>query len=195
MIEFTRQDSRCTICGGHFPGSGEWSFFQKNMLDLLEFEQRLEAFLAENLYGLVDLQVTSSGRGRTFSLFVERADGTSADLNDCVRLTPLVRLYLESQQVYNDCSALQVSSPGLARVLKRDRDFERHEGERVTVSFRIEGRKYTLAGGLAGCTSSTVLLETDEFPRGLEEAGIARENGVVSVPRNLTTEVRLKAEG
>jgi len=61
------------------------------MLDLMEIERELGHFLEQQEYGLVDLQVASTGRGRTFRVFVERAEGTPADLADCTHLSPMSR--------------------------------------------------------------------------------------------------------
>jgi len=164
------------------------------MQDLLELEKRLEVFLAENRYGLVDLQVASSGRGRTFRLFVERADGSPVDLDDCVRLSPLVQLFLESLQVFNDDSALQVSSPGLDRVLKRERDFTRYAGRQIALTGRAEGRRFTVSGELSGVSEDALMIKADGLPSFLEAEGwVSRQDEVVSLPWELVVEVRLRA--
>jgi ribosome maturation factor RimP len=166
------------------------------MLDLLELERRIEEFLAQNAYTLVDMQVSGIGRGRSFQLFVERADGSPADLGDCVRLSPLVRLFLESLEMFNEYSTLQVSSPGLDRLVKRDADFARFAGKQAVVSLRVEGQKFSLSGELAGLSDGSVLFKTGELPPGLVgEMGISYEEGVASLPRKLVTTVRLKLEG
>jgi len=166
------------------------------MLDLIELEEKLGDFLAENSFGLVDFQVTGSGRRRTFSLFVERKDGSPADLNDCAALSPRVKLFLESNLLFNDDSSLLVSSPGVDRLLNRDVDFERFTGSNVTVSLRIEGRKLTLAGELLGFDGESLKLKTRELPRELDgEMGVKSNDEVVTLPRALIKAVRLRVEG
>ncbi len=178
---------------GPLSWTGEWLFVW-TMLDLIELEERLGEFLAENRYGLVDFQVTGSGRKRTFSLFVERDDGSPADLSDCAALSPRVKLFLESQMAFNDDSTLLVSSPGVDRLLKRDVDFERFAGESVTVSLRVEGRKLTLAGELLARDDDSLKLKTNELPPELDgEMGITTGDGVISLPRGLIKAVRLRA--
>lgn len=195
VLEFVCQDSRCTISRRPLPGRGKWLFVW-TMLDLIELEEKLGEFLTENSFGLVDFQVTGSGRGRTFRLFVERADGSPVDLNDCAKLSPRVKLFLESNLVFNDDSSLLVSSPGVDRLLKRDVDFERYAGSDVTVSLRIEGRKLTLAGELAACNSESLELRTGGLPPQFDgEMGVKANGGVVSLPRRLIKAVRLRVEG
>jgi ribosome maturation factor RimP len=165
------------------------------MLDFLVLERRLEEFLALNAYSLVDFQVVMQGRGRIFKLFVERADGSPADLGDCVRLSPLVQLFLESLEVFNDASSLQVSSPGLDRALKRDADFTRFAGKAAVVSLRVEGRKSSLTGELVGMSDGKILVRTTELaPELVGELGIGFNDGVASLPRKLVTAARLKVE-
>jgi len=183
------------IAAATFLDGARWPFVW-TMLDLIELEEKLGEFLAENSFGLVDFQVTGSGRGRTFRLFVERKDGSPADLTDCATLSPRVKLFLESNLMFNDDSSLLVSSPGVDRLLKRDVDFERFAGSSVTVSLRIEGRKLTLAGELTACDGESLRLKTSELPPEFDgEMGVRANDGVVSLPRRLIKTVRLRVEG
>ena len=183
------------IAAATFLDGAKWLFVW-TMLDLIELEERLGEFLTENSFGLVDFQVTGSGRGRAFRLFVERMDGSPADLNDCASLSPRVKLFLESNLVFNDDSSLLVSSPGIDRLLKRDIDFERFTGRNVTVSLRIEGQKLTLVGELAAFDDEFLRLKTSELPHEFDgEMGVKTNDGIVTLPRRLIKTVRLKVEG
>ncbi len=165
------------------------------MMDLLELERQLEEFLALNAYGLVDMQVVGQGRGRSYKLFVERADGSPADLGDCMRLSPLVQLHLESLEAFTNDSSLQVSSPGFDRLLKHDVDFTRFAGNQVVVTLRVEGRKASLIGELLGLFDGVLKVRTTDLPPDLVgELGIGYAEGVASLPRKLVTVVRLKVE-
>ena len=162
------------------------------MLELVELETRLEGFLAQNSCRLAHFQAVSSGRGRIFRLFVERADGSPADLNDCVRLTPIVRLFLESEQAFNEDCTLEISSPGLDRVLKRERDFQRFAGRQVHVSVRLEGKKDSFAAELRGCRDEKLLLGAAKLPMLLEEhPEVVAAETEIAVPLSLVTQVRL----
>lgn len=165
------------------------------MMDLLELEHQLEEFLAQNAYGLVDMQVVGQGRGRSYKLYIERADGSPADLGDCMRLSPLIQLHLESLEAFSNDSSLQVSSPGFDRLLKRDVDFARFAGNQVTVTLRVEGRKASLTGELLGLFDGMLKVRTTELPPDLiGELGIGYDEGVALLPRKLVTVVRLKVE-
>ena len=87
-------------------------------------------------YELVDLE--HSGRG-LLRVFIDRPEGISVD--DCQAVShQLTRLFLVENVDY---ARLEVSSPGLDRVLKKEADFVRFAGEKVQVRLRmpLAGRK------------------------------------------------------
>ncbi len=57
---------------------------------------------------------------------------------------------------------LEVSSPGLDRPLRRERDFERFAGEQVALTTKaVEGRK-RFSGKLVGMRDGLVVIDTDD---------------------------------
>lgn len=81
-------------------------------------------------YELVDLEV--SGRG-LMRVFMDKPDGISVD--DCERVSnQLVRLFTVEGVAYE---RLEVSSPGLDRVLKKVSDFERFNGHKAKLKLRV----------------------------------------------------------
>lgn len=87
-------------------------------------------------YELVDLEV--SGRG-LMRVFMDKPEGISVE--DCERVSnQLVRLFTVEGVAYE---RLEVSSPGLDRVLKKESDFVRFAGERAKFKLRtpVNGSK------------------------------------------------------
>jgi ribosome maturation factor RimP len=82
-------------------------------------------------YELVDLELAN--RGRLMRIFIDKADGV--DVEDCAAVSNHLTRLLVVEGV--DYDALEVSSPGLDRPLKRPRDFTRFVGERVQVKVRL----------------------------------------------------------
>jgi len=81
-------------------------------------------------YELVDLEV--SGRG-LMRVFMDKPEGISVD--DCERVSnQLVRLFTVEGVAYE---RLEVSSPGLDRVLKKESDFVRFAGEKAKFKLRV----------------------------------------------------------
>ena len=123
--------------------------------------QDLQGLLEETLnqigYELVDLEM--SNRGKLLRLFIDKPEGINID--DCALVSEQVSNLLAVEHDI-DYDRLEVSSPGLDRVMKKESDFERFAGTKVTLKLRIpvEGRK-NFTGILRGIEQGTVQIETD----------------------------------
>ncbi len=102
----------------------------------MDVAKLVETTLAGMGYELVDLEL--SGRG-LMRVFMDKPDGISVE--DCERVSnQLVRLFTVEGVEYE---RLEVSSPGLDRVLKKEADFVRFAGHKAQIKVRVpmEGRK------------------------------------------------------
>ena len=100
-----------------------------------EYEQKTAQLAApvieENAFELVDVEYVKEGGGYILRLYVDKEGGITID--DCETVSRYVSDRLDEDDFIEEAYTLEVSSPGLDRPLKKDRDFERHLGERVTV--------------------------------------------------------------
>ncbi len=114
--------------------------------------------IAEKMgYELVDLCMDREPTGKYLRFYIDRDEGVSLD--DCEAYHKAVRAAAESV----DYDFMEVSSPGIDRPLKKDRDFERNLGSEIEIRlFRpIEGTKvYT--GVLAGLEENNIVIDTAE---------------------------------
>jgi ribosome maturation factor RimP len=110
-----------------------------------------EAVIESMGYELVDVE--RAGRG-LLRITLDSPNGIGVD--DCEKVSHQLSHLLTVENIVYD--RLEVSSPGVDRVLKRQRDFERFVGEEVWIRFRlpIGNRKqfsgrlvHTAEGGLA----------------------------------------------
>ncbi len=119
-------------------------------------------------YELVDLEV--SNRGKLLRVFIDKLTPTDAkdsvNIDDCVLVSNQLGNVLSVEHDI-DYDRLEVSSPGIDRVLKKDADYLRFNGERVQVKLRLpitlankEPRKNFL-GLLRGLEDGYLLLECD----------------------------------
>ncbi|MEA5059786.1 MAG: ribosome maturation factor RimP [Candidatus Pelethousia sp.] len=67
------------------------------------------------------------------TLYLERPDGTAVDMDDCEKVSRAVDPVLDEADPIKDAYYLSVSSIGLDRPLKKDRDFERNIGKKIMV--------------------------------------------------------------
>ena len=59
---------------------------------------------------------------------------------------------------------LEVSSPGMARPLRKERDFKRFAGENVSLSLNVSEGRRRYTGRLEGCDDGVVRISIDEGP-------------------------------
>src|SRR4051812_43088387 len=97
----------------------------------MDFAQLLETTVNGLGYELVAWE--RSGKGGLLRIFVDKAGGIEID--DCARVSQQVSRVLEVEGVPYE--RLEVSSPGLDRVLRKDADFVRFTGEKARLKLRL----------------------------------------------------------
>lgn len=120
----------------------------------------LEPLAGANGLELVTVEVAGGQRHQTVRVFLDREGGIDidaiADANEWISdaLDGVVRL--------SGPFTLEVSSPGIERVLRKRADFERFAGKQVTVQTRrpIEGRS-RFTGDLVGVQGDDVVVRSD----------------------------------
>lgn len=127
------------------------------MGDVQDLYGLLERALTQLGYEMVDVEM--SGRGKLIRLFIDKPTGITID--DCVLVSNQIGNLLAVENDV-DYDRLEVSSPGLDRVLKKEADFIRFAGERVQIKLRlpIEGRK-NFVGVLHSFENGQLLIECD----------------------------------
>ena len=108
---------------------------------------------------LVDVEYVKE-RDWYLRVFLDKAGGL--DLEDCQWVSERLEDRLDEVDPIKDSYFLEVSSPGLDRPLKKERDFVRHIGDMVEVStfLPIDGQK-TFIGMLLGLENGEIRLDID----------------------------------
>lgn len=99
-------------------------------------------------------------------VFIDKPEGIG--IEDCQALSEKLETWLDEQDVVPEAYMLEVSSPGLDRVLKKPRDFEREQGKAVEVSLYepIDGEK-RIVGTLESFDGEALILEgRSPIPKG-----------------------------
>ena len=123
-------------------------------------------------YQLWELEFLPRSGGGTLRIYIDAAADSSVggiSLDDCERVSRAVSEKLDAADPIPGHYTLEVSSPGLDRVLRTREHFERFAGERVRLEMMqpVEGRK-RFSGRLLGVGASEITLEL--------------ENGRISLP-------------
>ena len=114
--------------------------------------------IAEQMgFELVDVALDREPSGSYLRIYIDKPEGITLD--DCEVYHKAVRPLLESI----DYDFMEVSSPGIDRPLKTDRDFERNLGAEVEIHlFRPMNGSKLFTGALAGLEGDDILLEAPE---------------------------------
>ena len=118
--------------------------------------ERIGQQLADTLgYELVEAAFERENTGLYLRFYLDKEGGITLD--DCERYHRAIQPQLESY----DYDFLEVSSPGVDRPLKKDRDFERALGSEVEVKLfkAMDGQK-VITGVLAGLENGEIVLDT-----------------------------------
>ena len=121
-------------------------------------KETAEVYLQEHGIELVDIVFRREGSGLVLRIVADTADGIT--VSECTGLNKFLSEVLDREDVIQDRYTLEVSSPGLDRPIKTDRDFERSMGKELefTLGEAIDGRK-THEGVLIGIDKENVVVE------------------------------------
>jgi ribosome maturation factor RimP len=125
-------------------------------MDLISLIEKTVAGLG---FELVDIE--QSPRGRVLRVFIDKPDKAGGiDVDDCALVSNQISRVLVVENV--DYDRLEISSPGLDRVLKKPSDFERFAGAEINLRLRlpISGRR-NFNGVLHGVRDGKVFLTID----------------------------------
>ena len=111
-------------------------------------------------FELVDVEYVKEGKDLVLRLFIDKPGGITLD--DCALLSRQIDPILDAADPIPSSYYLQVSSPGLDRPLKREKDFERFAGSLVQLRTyqAIEGQR-NFRGVLTGLHDGNVALEVE----------------------------------
>ncbi|MDP2426428.1 MAG: ribosome maturation factor RimP [Candidatus Izemoplasmatales bacterium] len=98
-------------------------------LELLK--QAIAPIVEEQGYLMHDLTYQLVNKDHVLQVTIDHLDGI--DIEDCVKVSEAVSLYLDSADPIQEDYQLEVTSPGAERVLKTNADFDRFKGCYVLV--------------------------------------------------------------
>ena len=123
-----------------------------------DVENFIENMVKQLGYELVDFEIIN--HGQLLRVFIDKPDLVNID--DCVLVSNQLNHALSVEEEFN-YDRLEVSSPGVDRVIKKLEDFVRFNGEKVKIKARsaILERK-NFSGILRGIRGNNILLEFEE---------------------------------
>ncbi len=136
-------------------------------------EQLLEPIMLELGFELVDVEYVKEAGNWYLRAYIDKPGGITVD--DCEMVSRRFSDILDEKDYIEDSYIFEVSSPGLGRPLKKEKDFKRSLGEEVEVrTYRAIDRQKEFVGILKAFDKETVTLEyEDESIQIFEKSDIA----------------------
>ena len=127
-----------------------------------DLETLIEKLVTQLGYELVDFEVVNGGQ--ILRLYIDKGidKGDLITIEDCTKVSNHVNNVLSVETDF-DYERLEVSSPGLDRVIKKIKDFDRFKGQQAKIKtrFAIENRK-NFKGTLSGIKGESIIIKIED---------------------------------
>ena len=137
------------------------------MVEILEkFEKDIQNHLDSLNLELSDVEYVQEGGYNYLRVYVEKIDGTTS-LDDCITFSSKIDGIAD--KLIEEKFFLEVSTPGIERKLKKEKDFLRFSGEKIKVytKSQIENKK-TFEGKIEKFENNTIFLLDENLGKTIE---------------------------
>ena len=102
------------------------------MANIEEKVEKLVKPIIENIgYELYDVEYSKEGKDYFLRIFIDNEKGI--DLNDCEKVNDAITDILDKENYIKEQYFLEVSSPGIERILRKDKHLEQSIGKQINV--------------------------------------------------------------
>ena len=124
-------------------------------------EELLMPIILQHGFELVDVEYVKEGGNWYLRAYIDKPGGIAVD--DCEVVSRALSDLLDEKDFIEDSYILEVSSPGLGRPLKKEKDFTRNLGKEVEVrTYRAIDRQKEFTGVLKDFDKNTVTIEFED---------------------------------
>lgn len=129
-----------------------------------EYESKTEELvmplIEQNNFELVDVEYVREGGNWYLRVYIDKENGINVD--DCELISRALSDLLDEKDFIDETYILEVSSPGLGRPLKKDKDFERSLMEEVEVKlYKAKDGRKDFKGILKSYDKDSITIEED----------------------------------
>lgn len=112
-------------------------------------------------YDLYDVEYVKEGKDYYLRITIDNEKGIG--IQDCEKVNDAINDLLDEADIIKDMYFLEVSSPGLERVLRKEKHFLSQIGKEITINlFKPIEKQKELIGILKEYNDSNIVLETEE---------------------------------
>ena len=124
-------------------------------------EELILPLVEANHFELVDVEYVKEAGTWYLRIYIDKEGGIN--INDCELISRAFSEILDKDDYIEDAYILEVSSPGLGRPLKKDKDFQRNLGEEVELrTYKPINKQKEFVGLLDAWDKETVTLQMED---------------------------------
>ncbi len=143
---------------------------------MASIEEKIESLVTKPINGLgydvYDIQYVKEGKDYYLRIFIDKPDGI--DLNDCEKVNNEINNLLDEADYIKEQYFLEISSPGIERILRKDKHLKDNIGKMVEVKlFKPINKQKTIEGTLNNFDENFIFIKTDENEMKIERKDIS----------------------
>lgn len=130
---------------------------------MANIEEKVEQLVKDKIeaigYELYDVEYAKEGKNYFLRIFIDKPDGI--DLNDCEKVNDAINDMLDTADYIKEQYFLEVSSPGVERVLRKEKHLKQNIGNEISIKLfqKDENGKKEYQGILKGFDNEKIELE------------------------------------
>ena len=123
-------------------------------------EEYLEKLQKEIDFELVDVEFVKEASQYYLRVYCDMDKEGGISIDDCVEISRNISAWLDKEDFIQEEYILEVSSPGLGRTLKKDKDFKRELGKEVELkTFKAINKQKEFSGILENFDADTLTIK------------------------------------
>lgn len=139
-------------------------------------EEKVESLISKKVqelgYELYDVQYTKEGKDYFLRIFIDKKEGI--DLSDCEKVSNEINPLLDEKDYIKEMYFLEVSSPGVERVLRRDEHLKNAIGKEIEVKlFKPIDKQKEFIGTLEEYDEEKIKIKTQKTVIEIERKNIS----------------------
>ncbi len=124
-------------------------------------EEYVMPIITENNFELVEVEFVKEGANFYLRLYVDKEGGFS--IQDCQIVSRYIEAKLEEDDFIEKAYILEVSSPGIDRILKKDFEFIKYKNKLVDIKlYKSIDKTKEFQGNLIGLVDDKIIIKTQD---------------------------------
>ena len=143
---------------------------------MASIEERVESLIIKPIeslgYELYDVQYAKEGKDYFLRVFIDKEEGI--DLEDCEKVSNEINPLLDDADYIKEMYFLEVSSPGIERVIRKEKHFTKAQGKEVEIKlFKPIEKQKEFVGILKDWDEEIINLQVEENEIQIERKNIS----------------------